>query len=225
MATALSVAEEDRILLEDVSWEAYEALLDSWADRRIWLTYDNGSLEIMSPLLGHEGYSGVIGQLIEAYTEEMRIPRRSGYSTTFRKKQKMRGLEPDRCYWIQNEPHMRGRKEFDFDVDPPPDLAIEVDVTASSLDRMSIYASLGVPEVWRFDGETLTVNLLQSTGEYAESDRSRALPGLQPEEVMAWLRRSDEEEETTLIRKFRARIRKQARAKAAAQKRRRSRGT
>lgn len=211
MATALRVQGEERILLEDVNWTAYEALLDSWADRRVRLTYDNGRLEIMSPLLGHEQYSKLLGRLIEAYTEEMRIPIHSGRSTTFRKRRKKRGLEPDECYWIQSERHMRGRKEFDFEVDPPPDLAIEVDITSSSLDRMGIYATLGVAEVWRFEGAELTLNLLQDNGAYALGRRSLAVPGLLPRDVMRWLRRSDDTDETTLLRAFRAWVRKKKR--------------
>jgi Uma2 family endonuclease len=178
------------------------------------MTYDNGWLEIMSPLHSHEQYGALLRQLIEAYTEALSIPRHSGGMTTFRRKAKKRGLEPDACYWIQNERRMRGRKEFDPEVDPPPDLAIEVDITSSSLDRMSIYASLGVPEVWRFDDETLTINLLQSNGKYAPSTRGRALPGLPPDEVMRFLRLSDQQEETSLIRSFRSWARKQGRRKS-----------
>jgi Uma2 family endonuclease len=110
-------------------------------------------------------------------------------------------------------------------VDPPPDLAIEVDITSSSLDRMSIYATLGVPEVWRFDDDTLTINLLQPDEKYALGTRSRALPDLPPDEVMRFLRLSDKQDETSLIRSFRSWVRKQARArrKPSAKKARRPR--
>lgn len=205
---------EERILLEGVNWEAYEALLKTWADRPVRMTYDNGWLEIMSPLLRHEQYGALLRRMIEAYTEELAIPLKSGGMTTFRRQAKRRGLEPDACYWIQNEPRMRGRKEFDPEVDPPPDLAIEVDITSSSLDRMSIYATLGVPEVWRFDGETLTINVLQPDETYALSTHSRALPELPPDEVMRFLRLSDKQDETSLICSFRSRVRKQARARS-----------
>src|SRR5262245_709157 len=148
MAT-VQVAGETRILLKDINWEAYEAILKSWADRPYRLTYDQGMLEIMCPLHSHEQYGGLIGQMVVAHTEEMDIPRHSGGSTTVKREAQLRGLEPDECYWIQNERLMRGKKHFDIHTDPPPDLAIEVDITSSSLDRMSIYATLGVAEVWR----------------------------------------------------------------------------
>src|SRR3712207_4578607 len=133
MATVPLVGEK-RGLLEQVSWKAYEALLESWADLSVRMTYDRGRLEIMWTLLPHEQYSSLIGQMLEAFTLERRIPRHSGRSTTFRREAKERGLEPDACYWIQNEPRMRSRKDFDPEEDPPPDLAIEVDITSSSLD-------------------------------------------------------------------------------------------
>jgi len=212
MATVPVLARgEERMLLRDVNWEAYEALLKSWADRPVRLTYDNGSLEIMSPLHSHEQYGALLGRLIEAFTEERRLPIHTGGSTTFKRAARQRGLEPDECYWIQNEPHMRGRKEFNSESDPPPDLAVEVDITRSSLDRMSIYASLGVPEVWRCDGATLTIHLLQADEAYAPSAQSSALPDLPPDEVLRFLRRSDEEDETSLIRSFRSWVRKQVR--------------
>ena len=213
MATVSALQGEERIVLPaGVSWEAYEALLKSWANRPVRLTYDRGRLEIVSPLHSHEQYGGLIGQLIEMYTLEMNIPRHSGKSTTFRRAARQRGLEPDECYWVQTELLMRGRKEFDFEKDPPPDLAVEVDITSSSLDRMAIYASLGVPEVWRFDGAALTIHLLQASGAYAPSERSRALPDLPPAELMRFLQLSDEQDETSLIRSFRSWVRKQARA-------------
>lgn len=218
---------EERMLLSEVSWEAYEALLKSWAERPIRMTYDNGSLEIMSPLLSHAQYGALLRQMIEAYTEVRSIPRHSGGMTTFRRQAAQRGLEPDACYWIQNERRMRGRKEFDSERDPPPDLAIEVDITSSSLDRMAIYAALGVPEVWRCDGEVLTLHLLQADETYAPAKRSRALPDLPPDEVLRFLRLSDEQDETSLIRSFRAWVRKRVRAsrKPAAKKPRRPRKT
>src|SRR5262249_24348356 len=187
-----------RSLLEWVSWEAYEALLKSWADLPVRMTYDRGQLEIMAPMLSHEQFGNLIAQMIEAFTLELRIPRHSGGSTTFKREAKKRGLEPDKCYWIQNEPRMRSRKDFDPTIDPPPDLAIEVDITSSSLDRMGIYADLGVPEVWRFDGEHLTINLLRQ-GRYEQAELSLALPALTPEVVLRFLRLSDEMGETEVM--------------------------
>jgi Uma2 family endonuclease len=208
-----------RILLEDVSWKAYEALLETWADRPVRLTYDRGRLEIMPPMLRHEGPGGLLRQMVELYTLVLKIPRKNGGSTTFRREAEQRGLEPDGCYWIQNEPAMCGKEDWDSESDPPPDLAIEVDITHSSLDRMGIYASLGIPEVWRFDSETLTFNLLQG-GEYVLGTRSRALPGLPPAELARFLDRRTEEGEIALMSSFQAWVRKQARARGVRRSRR-----
>jgi Uma2 family endonuclease len=199
---------EQRILLHGVSWQTYEALLREFDCRPIRLTYDRGALEIMTLSHRHEHYSRLLGRLIEALTEELDIPIHSGGCTTFHQEAKQRGLEPDECYWVQNEPRMRGRKEFDFDADPPPDLAIEVDVSRSSLNRLAIYAALGVGEVWRFDGSTLQVYRLQAGEEYALSESSPTFPHLPIAEVLRFLRDSDRLDETSLVRSFRAWARK-----------------
>jgi Uma2 family endonuclease len=160
---------EQRYLIEEVSWEAYEALLKSWESRSKRMTYDHGRLEFMSPSLSHEQYGKLIGRIVEDFAIERKVPFHSGRMTTLKREDMRRGLEPDDCFWIQNEPHMRCRKEFDPESDPPPDLAIEVDITSSSLNRMSIYATLGVPEVWRFDGAQLSIHLLREGGRYGSS--------------------------------------------------------
>src|SRR4029079_3790617 len=103
---------------------------------------------LMSPTLSHERLGYLIGRCIDAWTEEFQIPIRSCRSTTFRREDLDRGLEPDNCYYIAHEASMRGKDEVDLTIDPAPDLAVEVDVHSSSLDRMSIYAALGVSEVW-----------------------------------------------------------------------------
>src|SRR5262245_1912635 len=200
MATVPMVG-ETRFLIEEVSWEAYEALLKCWASRSKRMTYDRGRLEFMSPLLSHENYGSLICQLVWAYTLERRIPRHSGRSTTLKRESEQRGLEPDDCFWIQNEPRMRGRQEFDPEQDPPPDLAIEIDITSSSLPRMSIYATLGVPEVWRFDGSVFTINLLRD-GAYQESDRGQALPAMTTEVVTRFLSLGDQMGEVELMTAF-----------------------
>ena len=199
---------EQRILLHGVSWQTYEALLHEFDCRPIRLTYDHGSLEIRTLSFRHECCSHLLGRLINVLTEELNLPIHSGGSTTFREEAKQRGLEPDECYWVQNEPRMRGRKEFDIDADPPPDLAIEVDITRSSLNRLAIYATLGVGEVWRFDGTSLRVYCLQAGEDYALSENSPTFPRLPIAEVLRFLRGIDQMNETGLVRAFRAWVRK-----------------
>ena len=194
-------------LLEGISWTSYVSLLRETQDQRVRMTYDRGTLEFMTLSLGHEAYGNLIGRLIETFTLELDIEIYPGGSTTFHKKARQRGLEPDESYWIQNAAQMRGKREYDIQNDPPPDLAIEIDISRSSLDRLSIYASLGVPEVWRFDGETLTVHVLKE-GVYSVSGQSLALPLLPPSELMRILAESNEENHHELVRSFLAWIRR-----------------
>lgn len=179
--------ENTAILLEHVSWKAYEALVECWGEFHKRLTYDRGRLEIRSPLLIHERCGKLLGRLVEAYTFEKDIPLHCGGSTTFKLSLKQKGLEPDECYWIQNETRMRGRDEHDLEADPPPDLAIEVDITSSSLDRMPIYADLGFLEVWRYKKDAVTIHVLRESGEYEQREAGRALPELTAEVLTRFL--------------------------------------
>lgn len=165
------------VLLDRVNWKAYEALAESWAGLPRRVTYDRGRLEIMSPLPIHERIKALVGLLIKAYLVERGLGFHLGGSMTFKLPDKQRGLEPDECYWVQNAARMRGRDEYDPETDPPPDLAVDVDITSSSLPRMSIYADLQVPEVWRYKDDALTIHLLKG-GEYRPSDVGLALPAL-----------------------------------------------
>jgi Uma2 family endonuclease len=111
-------------------------------------------------------------------------------------------LEPDECYYLAHEQEMRGKDELDLSVDPPPDLVVEVEVSRSALDRLAIYASMGVPEVWRCDGHLLIVHALQGDGTYAVQTHSTNFPFL-PMEKLAWfLGQSSTTDETTLLRSF-----------------------
>jgi Uma2 family endonuclease len=180
---------EQRVVLRDVDWDGYETLLRMVGDGHVRLTYDGEDVELMSPSRDHESYALLIGRIIDTVTEELRIPCQGLRTTTWRKRVKERGLEADNCYYLANLPRIRGKKgKLDLTIDPPPDLAIEVEITHSALDRMSIYAALGIPEVWRFDGEQLTMETLQPNGTYATVAVSPGLPMIAPEEVVRWAR-------------------------------------
>ena len=86
---------EQRFLLENVDWNFYQDILRRLGDRPVFVTYDRGSLELMSPSRRHESYGRIIGRMIEALTEELNIPIVSGGSATFRREDQDRGLEPD----------------------------------------------------------------------------------------------------------------------------------
>ena len=164
--TATLIQSPDRVVLRNISWQTYQSLVkDFESESAIRLTYDRGSLEIRRPLDPHETYKKLIGRLIEAATEELDLEIRSLGSRTCDREDLAKGLEPDQCYYIQNEALVRDVEQIDLAQFPPPDLAVEVDISSSSLDRFSIYTDLGIPEIWRYDGETLTIYGLKE-GEY-----------------------------------------------------------
>ena len=166
------------VLINNISWQQYEGLLEILGDRPCTrIAYDNGALEIMTPLPEHEYFKQSIGLAVNDIADELEMNYDSYGSTTWKKELKKAGAEPDDCFYIQNEPLIRGQLEFDLSVDPPPDLVIEIDCTSKSLDRFSIYARLGVPEIWRYNEGTLTIHLLDGTS-YPESSTSLAFPQL-----------------------------------------------
>jgi Uma2 family endonuclease len=191
----------EHVVLYNVSWEAYEQLLECFGDRKLRHTYDNGTLEIMSPLKVHEYRKKLLARMIEATALELDMPIQSIGSTTLRDRPDRQGIEPDECYYVQHEAQVRGRLDYDPDRDPPPDLAIEVDVTHATLDRASVYARLKVPEIWVLRDNDLSFYRL-SKGAYRKISQSSALPILSSKEVSAFLHRPLDEGETSLIRDF-----------------------
>jgi Uma2 family endonuclease len=193
--------------MRNVDWPRYRAIANALGETHVRLTYDRGNLEFMTLSHGHERWSSLLGQFVEVLTEELSMPRQSGGSTTLDREDLERGLEPDRCYYLEHEAAVRDKDEIDLTVDPPPDLALEVDVSRSSLSRMSIYAAIRVPEVWRFDGEQLRVYRLPNDGRYIESAQSLHFPFLPLAEVQAFLLRRNTMDETSLIKAFRQWVR------------------
>ncbi|MEN6498840.1 MAG: Uma2 family endonuclease [Thermoguttaceae bacterium] len=202
-----AVQGENRVVLSNVTWATFQALLAETDRRGTRFTYDRGALEIMSPSREHERIKTLLGRMIETTTLEWGIPVSSGGSTTLKSELKQRGVEPDECYYIANEPRIRGREEIDLATDPPPDLAVEVDLTSSSLDQLGIYGALGVPEVWLCDGAVIHVYQLQVDGTYARQSRSDSFPLLPLEPLERFLQRRNTTDETTLIREFHAWVR------------------
>ncbi len=141
--------------------------------------YDRGVMEILSPSRKHETLGEVIALLVELLAAEMDIDLESAGSTTFKREDLLRGFEPDKCfYFSENIEIVRGRDSLDLDAgDPPPDLVVEIDITSPSLDKLPIYARLGVREVWRYSGGQFVILGLEEGG-YAESVESRFLPAL-----------------------------------------------
>ena len=198
----------DRLVLRDVDWVTYTRLLHAFAEYPgTRLTYDRGVLEIMSPSHAHDSDSAYLSFMVLVLIEELRLAMKVAGSTTLRRRLKQRGLEPDQSFWIANEPKVRGKRKINLRVDPPPDLAIEINATRSSLNRMGIYASLGVPEVWRLTRKGMTFNALQPDGSYKPVSNSLSFPLLTPADLTSFLALRSQLEETEVLRQFRAWVR------------------
>ncbi|MBI3268456.1 MAG: Uma2 family endonuclease [Planctomycetes bacterium] len=206
--TARRTSTEQRFLLEAADWLTYRRILEALGDRHVFVTYDRGRLELMSPSPEHETYKGLVRRLIETLALELDVDIRSGGSTTFNREDLDRGLEPDECYWIRNEPLVWDHLEVDLTRDPPPDLAIEIDVTSSSINRQALYAALGVPELWRYDGTRLSVLLLDPDGRYCPAERSASFPFLPMQEFAQFLATDPPLKENERVRRFRDWVRR-----------------
>jgi len=199
MATVIHPPEQatQKVILPNVRWETYERLLaDHQESSGLHFTYDQGTLEILVPSLRHEKLRHTIATLVELLAGECNIDIEGAGSTTFRRQDLARGFEPDACFYIANAERMRQRDELDLTEDPLPDLVIEIDITSPSLNKMPIFAALGVPEVWRYDGRQVGIFAL-GAGEYTPVEESAALPGVTREvinqfvEVGKTLKRTD----------------------------------
>jgi Uma2 family endonuclease len=207
MAVQISVQHIDvplgqRVLLHDVSWEAFESILEELGDHRSSrLAYYNRVLEIAMPLPEHEYDKEIVGDLLKALLEELDIEFLTLGSTTFKNPALNKGLEPDQCFYIQNEAQVRGKKRLDLTVDPPPDLAIEIDITSRTYP--DIYKALKVAELWRFDRGILQINVLKN-GEYTLASESPNFPGLPlSEAIPQYLAQSKIVGRNVVIRAFR----------------------
>jgi len=208
---AVAKLPEQRILLTNIAWETYERLLadhlDSSAPR---FAYDRGLLEIVSPSTEHEERNRTLASLVEVVAEETAVDVRNVGSMTFKRRDLERGFEPDSCFYIQNESRVSRRVQIDLASDPPPDLVIEIDIANSSLNKMPIYAQIGVPEVWRDDGERIVISILQH-GEYRAVAASAAFPLLTDDVLTHLVAQSKVLKRTAWLRALRAWVRNQGR--------------
>ena len=198
----INVPPGQRVLLSDVTWEEFETILDELGEHRAArIAYDKGVLEIMAPLPEHEFGKEIIGDLIKALLEELDIEFLSLGSTTFKNQIMLQGLEPDQCFYIEHESKVRGKNRLDLTQDPPPDLALEIDVTSRT--HPSIYAALKVPELWRFEKGKLQINILQNES-YMVSEQSKNFPDLPLTEIIPqYFEQSKTAGRNSVIRAFR----------------------
>lgn len=193
----------ETVRLEGLSWDDYVAMADAVPDGApVRTAYDGGRLEIMTTSPEHEKFAELLSHLIAMLSLHTGIDIVSGGSTTFRTELAQRGVEPDKCYWIANAAAAIGLKRWNAETDPPPDLVIEIEITSDSINRRPIYASLGIPEMWRFDGQTLQSFALNENGEYVPTEKSLAFEFLNVADLLPFLAQLDTTSDTAILREF-----------------------
>lgn len=196
------------MVLERADWSLYQKLLKGAEEQRLRITYDEGRLEIMSPLPEHEQIKWLVHDLIRMLTLDLNIEMKCLGSTTFKDVRLQKGVEPDDCYYFKNAHRLRGRKRLNPKKDPPPELVFEVDITWSSVPRQPIYAAMGVVELWRWDGRKLQC-LELADGKYKPREKSLAFPFLAPADLSRFIQMlPGSDDDNQILRKFRNWVRK-----------------
>lgn len=202
-----STPAESRVVLHNISWETFETLLKETGENRgSRFAYDRGTLEIMTPLLEHESPKIQLDRFIVVLAEELNIEIKSAGSTTLKCQIANRGIEPDCCFYIQNELAVRGKLKLNLETDPPPDLAIEIDITSSSVNKLGIYSALGVSELWRYNGKELKFYQLEAEN-YTERELSLAFPLISVRDMSDFIQQVSLQGEVALLKSFRAWVR------------------
>ena len=205
----LDIPPGQRLLLHDIGWVEFEAILEELGEHRgTRIAYDNGLLEIMAPLPEHEYFKQSISIAIEDIAEVLERDYESYGSTTWRRQVKQAGLEPDNCFYFQNAARIRGKLAFDLTQDPSPDLALEIDITSKSLNRFPIYARLGIPEIWCYDNGVINIYLLQQN-QYVQAERSQVFPSLNIRELPQLIEENRDRGRLALRRAVRGWVREQ----------------
>jgi Uma2 family endonuclease len=208
--TAMPTSGEQRVLLHSISWQTFETLLEDLDETRsVRLSYDQGDLEIMALLsLPHENDNRLIEVLIGVLVEELDLEIKRAGSVTCKREDLERGAEPDSCYYIQHEAIVRNKDKIDLNNDPPPDLVVEIEYSHSALPKLSLYAALGVPELWRYNGSELSVYQLVGD-KYNLCQDSPTFSPIRVTEIPRFLRKSKQVGEVKMTKAFRQWIRKQ----------------
>lgn len=191
--TPLTLSGEKRVTLRGLTWQSYQQILHALPQNRAArLTYDRGILEITMPLEDHEFALRLIERFIIILVVEMGMKLKTMGSTTMAREELERGSEPDCAYYIQNQPKVAGRI-VNFAEDPPPDLVVEVDITHTDINKNRLYASMGVPEFWRYNGREWRIYQLQG-GLYTELDRSPTFAWVEKAELYRFLEQAQQDE-------------------------------
>jgi Uma2 family endonuclease len=209
MTTESLTSSGQQFVLDDADWKLYEELLHRIGDRHVFITYDRGRLELMSPSFKHDKRARLMGLLISVLAEELEIPMQGGGSTTFRREDLDQGLEPDQCFYVKNVGRVINKDEIDLSIDPPPDLAIEIEISYRMIKRIPLYESLGVPELWRDDGTHVRMYQLGDDRRYTEISRSNSFPVITPPQIDRLLNSADSTDEMNWMRGVRKWVREE----------------
>ncbi len=207
LETVQHLPKNGTLLLHNVSWEEYERILDEFAQKSVYrIYYNNGVLKIMSPRANHEYPKDVVTKLITIYADEFNIDFDSYGSTTWRKKKKMKGVEADTSFYLKNASKVHADKDFDINLEIPPEIVVEIDTSNESWDKFEIYADLNVEEIWRCDGTNFQIYKLVE-GKYEAVENSLSLPLISGNLLSEFLQISYEKNQTAMLKEFRERIR------------------
>ncbi len=206
MTSQTLIPSSEIVHLSGISWATYESLLNELStNRRLRLTYDRGELEIMVPSPEHERPKKIVGRFVETLAEELELDISPLGSTTF-KLPELIGGEPYECFYIKNVNFIRGKTRINLPQDPAPDLVVEIDITSSSQNRFAVYAEMGVPEIWRYDGQMFTINILENS-KYIIAEESLSFPNLPLTEIANFLKDANTKKYFDLISEFREWVR------------------
>ena len=190
------------LVIHQFNWDDYEQLVEVLHRRRLRVTYDNGRLEIVSPSSKHEEYLAVIEALVRILAEELSLRVQSYLGTTWKRRSLKKGVEADACYYVQNAHRVRGKGKIDLENEPPPDIAVEIDITNESSTKFPIYAAVGVPEIWHYAPGVMRFFKLTGNS-YSEIQESQFFDGLIPTMLADALRHSQTEDQTSALQTFR----------------------
>ncbi|HAC65199.1 MAG TPA: hypothetical protein DCF68_17135 [Cyanothece sp. UBA12306] len=209
MKTFALTIPENRVILNQITWETFKQLLEELGNKRSSrLAYNQGILEIMTPLGEHEHSKCFIDILVRQISIELDLNIKAMGSLTLKKEMSKKGVEPDACYYLKNEPLVRHKQDITLDVDPAPDLVLEIDMSNNSLNKLPIYAALGVAEIWRYDGSDLISLILNNDSQdYEKSNYSSVFPWLELSQLLPFLQQSLKDGETKTLQDFRQWVR------------------
>ena len=205
MAAILTPPEQvtQRVILDNITWETYQRLMDERGERnQPRYAYDRGTLEIMVTSYEHENLTHDLATLVEVIAEEMELDIVGAGSTTFQREDLAQGFEPDASFYLRHAAAIRGHKQIDLHTDPPPELVIEIDITHPSLNKFPIFAGLGIPEVWRYHRQALTIFKLEG-GNYSAQTASELFPGVTGEDLTRLITASQQMKRTEWLRSVR----------------------